>query len=69
MPFATIQLIIALNKSAYKIKKMIYRKLFSLVALSFLLACGQPGPLYLPTKSAPVPVKPNPDFKKPQQKK
>ncbi|MEQ1738648.1 MAG: lipoprotein [Methyloglobulus sp.] len=37
---------------------------FTLVLLSLMLsACGQPGPLYLPTDKPPVYVEPDPETK------
>jgi predicted small lipoprotein YifL len=44
-------------------------KLLCLPLILALSSCGQPGPLYLPTKSAPVPVKPKPELKEPKKDK
>jgi predicted small lipoprotein YifL len=41
-------------------------KLICVPLILILTGCGQPGPLYLPTK-APIPVKPKPDLKKPNK--
>jgi predicted small lipoprotein YifL len=48
---------------------MMYHKLISLILITLLTGCGQPGPLYLPSKPTPVLVKPQPALKASKQEK
>lgn len=45
---------------------MPYKLIYAFIIVA-LIGCGQPGALYLPTKSAPVLVKPKPDLKEPKK--
>jgi predicted small lipoprotein YifL len=48
---------------------MIANRLLYMPLILALSSCGQPGPLYLPSKPVPVPAKPKPEFKEPKKDK